>query len=101
MEGYEMTLQIRFNEIIEEITEDLELQSGLVLSESQIYNLKTDKYITFKESELKPYLNDITEYLNKTEPSERVWDCYKTLSDNTYIIFIKIENAYIKLIPLN
>lgn len=90
-----MTLDIRFNEIIEEIKEDLELQAGLVLSSAKVRSLIIHRRIVFKKSEIKPYLNDITEYLSLTSPSERVWNCYKVLSNNTYIIAIHLESPYI------
>lgn len=92
-----MTLNIRFNEIIEEIKEDLELQAGLVLSNAKLRSLKINQYVAFKESEIKPYLKDITEYLSLTAPSERVWECYKVLSNNTYVIAIHLESPYIAL----
>lgn len=96
-----MILDIRFNEIIKEIKEELELQAGLVFDESQIKSLRINQQVVFKEIEIKPYLKDITEYLSITSPSERVWDCYKVLSDNTYIITIHLETPFISLDTFN
>lgn len=62
-------LKIRFNESVAEIADDLELQPGSILIKNQIHSLKTNKYTTFKKSELDQYWNDINEYLYKTEPS--------------------------------
>ena len=92
-----MTLDIKFTEILAEITEDLELQAGLILNGAQLRELKTKQHVTLKESEIQPFINDIKEYLNNTQPSERVWDCYKVISNNTYIIAIHIEAPYITL----
>lgn len=92
-----MTLDIRFTEIVDEIKEDLELQSGLVLSETQSGLLKLNKHIVFKKSDIEPYIKDITEYLKNTSPSERVWECYQVISNDMYIIAINIENPYIRL----
>ncbi|WP_125588149.1 hypothetical protein [Companilactobacillus jidongensis] len=92
-----MTLDIRFSKIIEEITEDLELQTGLVLNGAQLRELKIKQHVILNNSEVSPYFDDITEYLANTSPSERVWECYKVLSNNTYIIAVHVETPYIRL----
>lgn len=90
-----MTLDIKFNKITDEIKEDLEIQAGFVLSDAQIKSLNLNHRVVFTESEIKPYLKDITEFLTVTSPSERVWNCYKILSDNTCVITIHLESPYI------
>lgn len=92
-----MTLDIRFAEIITDITEDLEGQAGLVLTDAQLRKLKLKQHIVFQEHEIKPYLADITEFLRNTQASERTWECYKALSNQTYILTIHIETPFIKL----
>lgn len=90
-----MTLDIKFNKIIEEIEEDLETQAGFVLSDTQIKSLSVNHRVVFTDSEIQPYLKDIIKFLAITSPSERVWDCYKILSDNTCVIAIHLESPYI------
>lgn len=92
-----MTLDIKFNKITDEIKEDLEIQAGFVLSNTQIKSLDLNHRIVFTESEINPYLKDITEFLTVTSPSERVWECSKVLSNNTYVIAIHLESPYIAL----
>lgn len=92
-----MTLDIRFSKIIEEIAEDLELQAGLVLTGAQMRELKLKQHVVLKNSEIHSYLKEIREYLSNTEPSERIWECYNVISNNTYIIAVHIETPYIRL----
>jgi len=92
-----MSLDIRYMEIMEEVTEDLELQAGLALTKDQKHSLEMKEKVIFTQSEIAPYLKDITEYLANTEPSERVWECYKIISNNTYIVAVNIDTPYIKL----
>lgn len=92
-----MSLNIKFTEIIEEITEDLELQAGFVLKGYQLRELTLKQNTHIKEKDLKPYVKDIKEYLVNTKPSERVWDCYQELSSGNYIIAIHIVTPYINL----
>jgi hypothetical protein len=92
-----MTIDIRFTKIIEETTEDLEMQAGFVLTGAQLRELKLKQHVLLKESEIKPYLKNIKEFLANTQPSERVWDCFNVLSNNAYIIAIHIESPYFYL----
>lgn len=92
-----MTLDIRFTKIIAELTEDLEIQTGLVLTGAQKRELNIKQHVILKEDEINPYLADIKEYLRNTEPSERVWECYNVLSNNTYIIAIHLVSPFFRL----
>lgn len=92
-----MILDIRFVEIMEEIKEDLELQAGFLLNKAQLKELQQYQTITLRESEIKPYVKDIAEYLANTQPDERVWSCHKDLSSNIYVISIEVNTPHIKL----
>lgn len=91
-----MTLDIRFTKITAELTEDLEIQTGLILTGAQRRELNMKQHVTLKEAEIKPYLADIKEYLRNTESSERVWECYNVLSNNTYIIAIHLVSPFFR-----
>lgn len=95
-----MILKINLKEIVEELTEDLEMQAGLVLTEHQITLLNQQQFITFTAPEIKAYWEDINEYLSNTQANERIWDGRIT-EDNKYRIFIQIETPYFKLSSKN
>lgn len=81
---------IRFNEIIEEIVEDLELQAGLVLSSDQVMDLKMTYHLSFNSKEFFPYIPAIKTYLRETPAECRVWDCLWSLGSSTYMIVIQL-----------
>lgn len=82
----------RYQEIIEEITEDLELQAGVKLTKKQILILSRTQQIRFAKGELSEIsVAGIESYIRNTTPDERVWDCYWSLSDGSLIIAIRLE----------
>lgn len=88
----------RYDEIIEEISEDLELQSGVKLTEKQLLILRRTQQIRFKKGELDAdAVSGIESYLHDTLPEERVWDCYESLSDSSLVIAIRLGEHYVTL----
>lgn len=88
----------RYEEIIEEIVEDLELQARFKLTERQILTLHRTQQIRFKKGELDAdAVAGIESYLHDTLPEERVWDCYESLSDSSLVIAIRLGEHYVTL----
>lgn len=88
----------RYNEIIEEIIEDLELQAKIVLTEKQLLALHRTQQIRFKDGMLSAEaITGIRSYLCDTLPEERVWDAYKSLSDGSLVIAIRLVAEYVTI----
>lgn len=88
----------RYAEIIEEITEDLELQAGVKLTEIQLLTLHRTQQIRFTGGELSERsAAGIESYIRNTAPADRVWDCYWSLSDSSIIIAIRLEKEYVRI----
>lgn len=88
----------RYEEIIEELTEDLELQAGVKLTEIQLLTLHRTQQIRFTRGELSERsAAGIESYIRNTAPSDRVWDCYWSLSDSSIIIAIRLEKEYVRI----
>ena len=63
------------NEVIEEMDEDLQLQSNLKLTNDEI--LKSNGILFLPTDRLKPYVDNIQKYLRETDVADRVWTMYK------------------------
>ncbi|WP_288760664.1 hypothetical protein [uncultured Lacticaseibacillus sp.] len=88
----------RYSELIEEIVEDLDLQAGVKLTEQQLLTLRRTQQISFAKDELRPDSVAVIEsYIRNTAPAERVWDCYWSLSDSSFIIAIRLEKEYVRI----
>lgn len=88
----------RSEEIVEEVTEDLDLQAGIIVTPEQLLSLKRTKQIRFKKNELEPYnIAGIKLYLRDTPSDSRVWDCYQSLSDGSIIVAIKVATQYVSI----
>jgi len=88
----------RFEEIVEEVTEDLELQAGIIITPKQLLSLQQTKQIRFKKDELEPYnIAGIKLYLKDTPTDSRVWDCFQSLSDDSLIVAIQAATQYVSI----
>jgi len=88
----------RFEEIVDEVVEDLELQAGIIVTPEQLHLLKQTKQIRFKKDELEPYnIAGIKFYVQETPSDSRVWDSYQCLSDGSLIVAIKVATQYINI----
>lgn len=82
---------IRNDELVEEVTEDLELQAGMKLSHISQLVLKNTNVLWLPDYIIAPYLKKIKEYLHETLPEERVWALYHSIyDDNSYILLIRV-----------
>ena len=60
-------------EIISEVDEDLQLQSGLVLGSKAKECLSQNGVLYMTPDQIKPFLTKLREYLTLTQENERVW----------------------------
>lgn len=65
------------NEVIEEMDEDLQLQSNLKLTNDELKILKSNGILFLPTDRLKPYVDNIQKYLRETDVADRVWTIYK------------------------
>jgi len=87
-----------FQAILDEITDDLETQAGIILTPSQLRELQQTNQLCFDPAELATYnLAGIKVYLQATPVQKRVWDCYQRLSDNTLIVTILTTARFVTI----
>lgn len=84
------------NEIIAETDEDLQLQAGMQLSDDERQCLLNTGMLFFDIQRIKPYLASIRQYLQNTQPDERVWTLFKVqdIANNqlaNYILSVAIN----------
>lgn len=84
------------NEIIAETDEDLQLQAGMRLDSNERQCLLANGMLFIDTQRIKPYLASIREYLQNTQPDERVWTLFKVqdIADNqlaNYILSVAIN----------
>lgn len=65
------------NEIIAETDEDLQLQAGMQLGDAERQCLLNTGMLFCDPQRIKPYLAAIRQYLQTTQPDERVWTLFK------------------------
>ena len=65
------------NEIIAETDEDLQLQAGMQLGDAERQCLLNTGMLFYDPQRIKPYLAAIRQYLQTTQPDERVWTLFK------------------------
>lgn len=88
----------RYQEILDEITEDLELQAGIILTPDQLLTLHRTQQIRFAKADLEPYnIAGIKSYLHDTPAEARVWDCYQSMSDESFVIAIRLTTQYVTI----
>jgi hypothetical protein len=86
----------RYDEIIEEIVEDLELHAGIILTSTQLLTLWRTQQIRFNNGILNDEaISGVRSYLRDTLPEERVWDAYRSLSDNSLVFAIRPVTQYV------
>ncbi|MBB1079500.1 hypothetical protein H5S09_06290 [Limosilactobacillus sp. STM2_1] len=84
------------NEIIAETDEDLQLQAGMQLGDDERQYLLNTGMLFFNTQRIKPYLAAIRQYLQNTQPNERVWTLFKVqdIANNqlaNYILSVAIN----------
>ncbi|MFC6202038.1 hypothetical protein ACFP1L_09185 [Lactiplantibacillus nangangensis] len=88
-----------FKKIVEEVTDDLESQAGIIITPKQLRSLQQTKQIRFKKDELEPYnIAGIKLYLHDTPCNSRVWNSYESMSDGSVIVAITVATQYVNLI---
>lgn len=86
----------RYDEIIEEIVEDLELQAGIILTSNQLLTLRRTQQIRFNDGVLSDKtISGVRSYLRDTLPEERVWDVCRSLSDGSLVFAIRLVTQYV------
>ena len=82
------------NEVIEEMDEDLQLQSNLKLTNDELKILKSNGILFLPTDRLKPYVDNIQKYLRETSQEDRVWTMYKAtdISNNLLGFYTLILN---------
>lgn len=80
-----------FQAILDEITEDLDTQAGIILTPTQLRQLQQTNQLSFKPEELAPYnIAGLKCFLQTTPARKRLWDCYQRLSDDYFIVTIQV-----------
>lgn len=84
------------NEIIAETDEDLQLQAGMQLSNDERQCLLNTGMLFCDIQRIKPYSASIRQYLQNTQPDERVWTLFKVqdIANNqlaNYILSVAIH----------
>lgn len=93
----EVKTMIKSNaEILDEVEEDLQLQSGLVLSKEERQCILETGMLFLPGDRIQPFLAGIRSFLQETDPGDRVWTIYNTRDVGThefgsYILFTLIK----------
>lgn len=65
------------SEVVEEVDEDLQLQSNFKLTTGELKILKNNGILFLPTDRIKSYAAEIRNYLQNTDITDRVWTMYK------------------------